>query len=250
MSHPIYNLHNHTPFSDGAYSIDELCEAHLACKAVKFDGIGIADHLFCTPSSREVQTERDFERTFASETRDYVEAVHAARRRWAGKLRVFCGCEINWPLNKVNLGIIRTFLNGIDYVMFEYTGWAGLTQLANQARRWPCPVGLSHTDVAKQFPSTSMDQVVRTMANARIFYEVNVSFLPLSSQDRWFNILPNHRVAVTVGTDTHDDLACLTQVAAVVTYLEQRGLAEKYLLPKVRAEEAEGVAVTHGTPSA
>jgi hypothetical protein len=250
MSHPVYNLHNHTPFSDGAYSIDELCEAHLACEAVKFDGIGISDNLFCTPSSREVQSERDFERTFASETRDYVEAVHAARRRWAGKLRVFCGCEINWPLNKSNLGIIRTLLNGIDYVLFEYTDWAGLTQLANQARRWPCPVGLAHTDVARQYPSTSMDQVVRTMANARIFYEVSVSFLPLSSQDRWFNILPNHRVAVAIGTDTHDDLACLAQVAYVMRYIEQRGLAEKYLLPKVRSEEPDSAAVTQGTPSA
>jgi len=239
MSHPIYNLHNHTPFSDGAYSIDELCEAHLACKAVKFGGIGISDHLFCTPSSREVQSERDFERTFTAETRDYVEAVHAARRRWADKLRVFCGCEINWPLNKNNLAITRTLLNGVDYVLFEYVDWAGLTQLANQARRWPCPVGLSRTDVARQFPNTSMDQVVRTMANARIFYEANVCFLPLSNHDQWFNILPNHRVAVTIGTDTHDDLDCVGQVAELVKFLEQRGLSEKYLMPRLRTEEPE-----------
>ena len=86
MSHPIYNLHNHTPFSDGAYTIDELCEAHLACKPVQFDGIGITDNLFCTPSSREIQSERDFERTFAKETRDYVEAVE----RWMTHLRREC----------------------------------------------------------------------------------------------------------------------------------------------------------------
>jgi hypothetical protein len=250
MSRPIYNLHNHTPFSDGAYSIDELCEAHLACDTISFDGIGVADHLFCTPSSRVVQTERDFERIFASETRDYVEAVHAARRRWAEKLRVFCGCEINWPLNKSNLGIIRTLLNGIDYVLFEYADWAGLTQLANQARRWPCPVGLSHTDVARHFPSTSMDQVVRTMANARIFYEVNVAFLPLSNHERWFNILPNHRVAVSIGTDTHDDLGCIRRVADVVRYVEQKGLGEKYLEPKLRGEETESARTTQSAPSA
>lgn len=239
MSQPIYNLHNHTPFSDGAYSIDELCEAHLACDAVAFDGIGISDNLFCTPSSREVQGERDFTRTFANETRDYVEAVHAARRRWAGKLRIFCGCELNWPLNKNNLGIIRTLLNGIDYVLFEYVDWAGLTQLANQARRWPSPVGLSHADVTRQFPNTSMDQVVRTMANARIFYEVNTSLLPLSDHERWFSVLPNHRVAVAIGTDTHDDLGWLPQVADILRYLKQKGLEEKCLQPKLREEEPE-----------
>jgi histidinol phosphatase-like PHP family hydrolase len=239
MTYPIHNLHNHTPFSDGAYTMDELCEAHRACDAVEFTGIGITDGLFCTPSSREIQSERDFERTFARETRGYVEAVHDARRRWAGKLHVFCGCEINWPLNKGNLGIIRNYLNGIDYVLFEYVDWAGLTQLANQVRRWPCPVGLAHTDVTQQFPNTSMDQVVRTMANARIFYEANVSLLPMSNHNRWFNTLPNHRVLVAVGTDTHDDLECLAQVAEVVEYIDQRGLSEKYFQPRLRTEEAE-----------
>ncbi len=249
MSHPIYNLHNHTPFSHGAYTIDELCEAHLACKTVKFDGIGITDQLFCTPSSREVQNERDFERTFARETRDYVEAVHAARRRWADKLHIFCGCEINWPLNKNNLGIIRNFLNGIDYVLFEYVDWAGLTQLANQARRWPCPVGLARTDVTQQFPNTSMDQIVRTMANARIFYEVNISLLPMNNHDRWFNILPHHRVMVSIGTDTHDDLKSIAQVADIVQYVERKGLSAKYLQPKLRTEKPEKVAVPQGTRS-
>jgi len=242
MSHPIYNLHNHTPFSDGAYMIDEICEAHVECGTIAFDGVGIADNLFCTPSSREVQNERDFERTFAAETRDYVETVHFARREWSDKLHVFCGCEINWPLNKGHLDVIRTLLNGIDYVLFEHIDWAGLTQLANQARRWPCPVGLSHTDVTRQFPNTSMDQVVRTMANARIFYEMNTCMLPLTNHDRWFGTLPNHRVAVSLGTDTHDDLRCIRQVSDVVHYAEQHGLTEKFLLPKVRLDEVEVVA--------
>ena len=238
MSQPIYDLHNHTPFSDGAYSIDELCEAHLACEVVKFDGIGIADNLFCTPSSRDVQSERDFERTFTRETRDYVEAVHAARRRWAGKLHVFCGCEINWPLNKNNLGTIRSFLNGIDYVLFEYVDWAGLTQLANQARRWPCPVGLAHTDVMRQFPNTSMDQVVRTMANARIFYEISSHALPLDESDPWFNIVPNHRVFVSIGTDTHDDLACIDHVGKLHAYALRRGLGGKLFVPQPAEKQA------------
>ena len=242
MSHPVYNLHNHTPFSNGAYTIDELCEAHLECATTKFDGIGITDHLFCTPSSRELHNERDFERTFAKETRDYVDEVHAARRRWEGKLHIFCGCEINWPLNKNHLPLIRNYLNGIDYALFEAVDWAGLTQLANQARRWPCPVGLAHTDVSKHFPSTSMDQVVRTMANARIFYEVGVNLLPLSSHERWFNVLPNHRVYVTVGTDTHDDLKCISHVAEIVEYLDEKGLDAKYLQPRLRAEVSEPAA--------
>ncbi len=234
MNRPLYNLHNHTPFSDGAYTIDELCEAHRTCDTVRFDGIGITDHLFCTPSSHEIRNEREFDRVFARETRNYIDAVHDARRRWAGKLRVFCGCEINWPLNKDKLDLIRERLNGIDYVLFEFIDWAGLTQLANQARRWPCPVGLAHTDVRAQFPTTSMDQVVRTMANARIFYEVNVGLIPLEKHASWFNILPHHRVTVSIGSDTHDDLGCITRLREVIDYLDRAGLGEKVLTPRPR----------------
>lgn len=213
MSQGIINVHNHTPFSDGAYTADELCEAHLDCAALKkhgVAGIGISDHLFCTPSSREVHGDKDFERLFAKETRNYVAMVREARQRWAGRLQIYCGAEINWPLNKALLDNIRALLDGVDYVLFEYVDWAGLTQLANQARRWPCPVVLAHTDVALQYPNTSMDQVVRTLANARIVYELSAKLMPLANQDRWFKTLPNHRVTVAIGTDTHDDLSVIS----------------------------------------
>lgn len=234
MSLPMYNLHNHTPFSDGAYSIDEICDAHLKCDGAAPLGVGISDHLFCTPSSRNVESQRDFEKLFGEETRKYVEAVHAARRRWEGRLEILCGCEINWPLNKPHLDTIRGMIDGIDYVLFEYVDWAGLTQLANQARRWPCPIGLAHTDVTVQFPNTSMDQVVRTMANARIFYEINSKSLPLANLDRWFAVLPKHRVLVSLGTDTHDDLDCIADVKSLYTFVEKKGLTDKLFAPKVR----------------
>lgn len=237
MSQGIVNLHNHTPFSDGAYTIDELCEAHLE-RGFGVAGVGITDHLFCTPSSREVKSEKEFERVFGKEARGYVEHVKEARQRWAGKLQIYCGAEINWPLNKGMLDIIKRLLTGIDYVLFEFVDWAGLTTLANQARRWPCPVVLAHTDVALQFPNTSMDQVVRTLANARIVYEVNSKLMPLSSQDRWFKLVPNHRVQVALGTDTHDDLHVLDDLPVMHEYLLEHGLQEKIFIPTVRAQEA------------
>jgi len=241
MPAPIYNLHNHTPFSDGAYTVDELCEAHLDCKALRgyeLAGIGITDHMFCTPSSREVRNEKEFERLFARETQNYVAMVKEARQRWAGRLQIFCGAEINWPLNKGMLDVIRNMLAGVDYVLFEYVDWAGLTQLANQARRWPCPVGLAHTDVSLTFPNTSFDQVVRTLANARIVYELNSKLMPLANQERWFKVVPNHRVYVAVGTDTHDDLGCLDDLPELYEFAFRHNLREKIFVPTIRSEEA------------
>ncbi len=230
----VSNLHNHTPFSDGAYTIDEICEAHLELRGFRVDGVGISDHLFCTPSSRAIQSERDFDRIFAAETRRYVDAVQQAKQRWAGRLQIFCGAEINWPLNKGNLGRIRELMGGIDYVLFEYADWPGLTMLANQARRWPCPVGLAHTAVDVQFPNTSMDQVVRTLANARVFYELNVKMYPLAHHERWFNLLPAHRVLVSLGTDTHDDLACISELPSLYKFIETHDLAQKLIVPAPR----------------
>lgn len=237
MSPAIYNLHNHTPFSDGAYTIDELCEEHLKL-GIELAGIGITDHLFCTPSSREIRTEKDFERVFGKEARSYVAMVKEARQRWAGKLQIICGAEINWPLNKGYLDIVRTMLEGIDYVVFEFVDWAGLTTLANQARRWPIPVGLTHCDVRVQFPNTSMDQVVRTLANARIFYEVNSKLMPLTEHEQWFRLVPNHRVLVTLGTDTHDDLSCLRDLPVMHKYVLDHNLGPKLLVPAIREESA------------
>ena len=237
MAQNFVNLHNQTPFSDGAYTVDELCEAHLD-RGYGVVGIGISDHLFRTPSSREVQGDKEFQRVFGKETRSYVEMVREARQRWAGKMQIFCGAEINWPLNKPHLDAIRTMLDGLDYVFFEFVDWAGLTMLANQARRWPCPVVLAHTDVAAQFPNTSMDQVVRTLANSRIVYELSSKLMPLGAHERWFRILPQHRVSVAIGTDTHDDLRCLDDLPQLFEYAVQKGLESKLFVPTIREAEA------------
>jgi histidinol phosphatase-like PHP family hydrolase len=237
MAPSVVNLHNHTPFSDGAYTIDELCEAHLKLKDVRVEGIGICDHLFCTPSSRKVEHPHELERVFGSETRSYVREVRAAQARWEGRLNVYLGCEIHWPLNKPVLDTVRGMVAsaGLDYVLFECIDWAALTQLANQARRWPCPVGVAHVNVTEQFPNTTMEQVVRTMANARIFYEINSKILPLDENDAWFALLPKHKVMVSIGTDTHDDLSRLGDLRTMIDYVERRGLGGKLVKPE-RAE--------------
>jgi histidinol phosphatase-like PHP family hydrolase len=243
MSQPVYNLHNHTPFSDGAYTADELCEAHLALDRIHVAGIGISDHMFCTPSSREIRSPRDFERTFAAETRGYVAEITAARERWAGRLDVWVGCEVNWPLNKMHLDAIKPLMRGMDFVLFEYLDWAGLTQLASQARRWPCPIGIAHTDVQRQFPNTSMDQVVRTLANARIFYEINTKFLPLEQMGAWFKLLPKHKVRVSFATDTHDDLGEIDDLSTLVDFAIDHGLEDRFFVPSVGRTADAGVRV-------
>jgi histidinol phosphatase-like PHP family hydrolase len=231
MGAPLLNLHNHTPFSDGAYDFDEICQAHLDLADIRVDGVGFSDHLFCTPSSREVKSPSDFAKLFEKETRRYLSLVREVQARWTGRLQVFCGCEINWPLNRHLLDQIREMLAGFDFVLFEYVDWAGLTQLANRVRRWTCPVGLAHFNVADQCPHTSLEQVVRTMANARIFYEINSLHMTVSLSDPWFKIMPEHRIQVALGTDTHDDLDCLASLGKLDEFVTKAGLDTKRFVP-------------------
>jgi len=100
---------------------------------------------------------------------------------------------------------------------------------------------LAHTDIAAQFPNTSMDQVVRTLANARIIYELNSKLLPLANHERWFRVLPNHRVQVAIGTDTHDDLTCLNDLPEMFKFVLKFGLGEKIFVPTIRSEEPVAV---------
>jgi histidinol phosphatase-like PHP family hydrolase len=242
MGPSLVSLHNHTPFSDGAYTIDELVEAHLNSRPLqKYElrGIGICDHLFCTPSSREVTTEKEFDRIFGKEARNYIALVRQARQRWAGRVEIYLGAEINWPLNRNLVDYVRPLCEAFDYVCVEYVDWAGLTQLANQARRWPCPVILAHTDVAVTYPNTSPDQVVRTLANARIIYELNIKQMPLENQDYWFNVLPNHRVQVALGTDTHDDLSVIDLLPQLYEFTVRHGLGPKLFVPTIKDAAAQ-----------
>ncbi len=235
MPDGVLNLHVHTQFSDGVFDIDELCEAHLKCESPRVAGIGLADHLFLTPSSREPANERDFQRIFREETARYVQGVEAARSRWAGRMQIFCGCEINWPLNRRWVESIRELLRGLDFVLFEFVDWNGLTTLASLARQWPCPIGLAHTDVAQAFPNTSLDQIVRTMANARMFYEVNPKLAPLSRHDRWFAHVSRHRVRLSLGTDTHDDLGSIDEIGGLLAFVREHGLEDRLFSPAATA---------------
>lgn len=232
----IANLHNHTPFSDGALVLDEVVAAHLALKDVKVGAVGICDTLFCTPTSREVTSERHYQQMFRSEAREYVAMVQEGRRHWGGKVQVLCGAEIHWGLNKGMINPLRELLAEleIDYVLFSFLDWAGLTQLANQARRFPCPVGLARIDVAEAFPNTSMDQVVRTLVNARIFWEFTSDMFVRGACDPWFNVLSMHRLRIGLGTDTHDDVDCLRHLGGMVDFLNRRSLMDKVLSPEPR----------------
>lgn len=83
MSFVRSTLHNHCTFCDGASTPQEMAEAALKAG---FTDIGFSSH-----------TRPAFEPDFGvADEAAYVAAIHALRARYAGRLRVWCGMELDY----------------------------------------------------------------------------------------------------------------------------------------------------------
>jgi len=83
------SLHTHTVFCDGADDIETMCRAAFAKGLC---GIGFSAH---APIFKKTGIRTDWH---MSDERlcEYIDEVNAARRRWEGKLAVFCGLELDY----------------------------------------------------------------------------------------------------------------------------------------------------------
>lgn len=82
-------LHTHTRFCDGAEDVEDMCRAAYARG---FHSIGFSSHAplpggFCPPTTWHLPEDR---------LEEYAREVRDARRRWAGRLEVWLGLEIDY----------------------------------------------------------------------------------------------------------------------------------------------------------
>jgi len=78
----LQNLHIHTKFCDGDNTVDEFC---LRAIELGFDSIGFSSHSPCILSKSETLTD----------VPAYIKAVREAQEKYAGKLGVFLGVELD-----------------------------------------------------------------------------------------------------------------------------------------------------------
>jgi histidinol-phosphatase (PHP family) len=103
-------LHTHSVFCDGADDIETLCQA---AHAKGLAALGFSSH---GPITRKTGLISDWH---LREDRldEYIDAVNAARRRWAGKLRIFLGLEVDYIKGLVSPAD-RYFQDlGLDYII-------------------------------------------------------------------------------------------------------------------------------------
>lgn len=219
------NLHNHTTFSDGKLAPEELVQAAIEAGLTH---IGISDHF------RSAKLAASAQYVISEGIDDYIQTIRSLAKAYAARIRVLAGLEIDFsertPLDQLwQRGFKNTFLNELDYVLFEYVSDRERRGLPLSAllsyRRWiQVPVGLAHTPLARVFAGLAPEQLAQTLGQQRIFVELSTASeymvaLPVERnalatrvfyyrhpdtyQQTFFAACRAHDVLLSIGSDTH-----------------------------------------------
>lgn len=220
------NLHNHTHFSDGSWSVAEVLEAAAQAGLAV---VGIADH-FATSKIHSV---------LAHDLDAYVSAVRSAALLYKERMRVLVGVEIDSSPERTFFETLDWEVVGaLDYVLFEYVGddlYAGmpLWELLELRKNIACPVGLAHNDVSRNFGHMRAEEVAALLSSHAIFIEMNTSRaysrLGVQFYRLWPELFRAHARAggtVSIGTDTHSRLYSVVDTRDAEEFMASLGISD------------------------
>lgn len=168
------NLHNHTTWSDGAFSPRAIVEAAIDAGLAH---VGICDHFATSKLAPRATVSRQ-------QLPPYTAAVRQVAALYADRIRVWVGLEIDSAPMRTDLDALGLFhdraepLECLDYVLFEYVGEAfrgglPLQQLIALRPRIGTPVGLAHSFLAATFEDRyTPRELADTLATADLFVEL------------------------------------------------------------------------------
>jgi len=225
---PKMNLHNHTNFSDGAWSpfeiIQKACDENL-------DIIGISDHLQTTKTP-SVKIE---------DLPNYIEHIENLKAQFKNKIKVVSGIEIDsCPDRSPFVRDLSSFLHDsgsfyLDYVLVEYIGdplWDGLSldEFIKIRNKWDKTVGLAHWNPEYLLETLGLEKLVKSISESDLFIEITSfsrynrnGISPFERERPLFKRLAELGVKFAVGSDTHDDLDDVARITNEINYLEDLG---------------------------
>ncbi|RLF48430.1 MAG: histidinol-phosphatase [Thermoplasmata archaeon] len=217
------NLHNHTTYSDGKFTPEDIVEA-----AVDFglSHVAITDH-YRTAKVKSIDAE---------ELRYYTAHIRDLGKKYEGKIRVLVGVEIDSCPERTNLyALPYALLNDLDFVLFEYVqdddnGGMPLWQLLKFIKRIRVPVGLAHNDIAKNFANVRADVFVRLLSVHGIFIELCSSLRNSKFGRQYYHYAERFfdfargKVLLSIGSDTHNRLSDVGNIEDAVRFVRKLGL--------------------------
>lgn len=227
------NLHNHSIWSDGRFSPEQLIE--LAIQG-GLTHIGISDHFF-TLKLIATQAFVDIDRLT-----EYTQAVRALAGRFAGQIGVLTGLEVDWsPRVYPQLEALLAQANQLDYLLFEYVGdqnWHGdsLEQLLGIRAQIDIPVGLAHNRLDRNFAALyPPNELALILAEHHIFVELSTCpfYTNFGNEDayasRLWQSLKQSGVRLSVGSDTHHGQSEIADVHQAHLFLQAHGLEARLI---------------------
>jgi histidinol phosphatase-like PHP family hydrolase len=230
------NLHNHSTWSDGRYTPEQLVQAGVVGGLTH---IGISDHFF---TQKLVGDGPDSAYVDVEQVEDYVADLRCVGERFAGRIGVLAGIEVDWSRRVgEKLSELLVQIDQFDYVLFEYVedrDWYGgsLELLCELLPVIPIPVGLAHNHLSRNFgDSTSPEELVSRLAEHELFVELSTNpFTGYYKSSEPYNVrlweaLAESEVRFSVGSDTHGYIEQVAGVRDAHRFLEARGLLERLI---------------------
>lgn len=227
MAQPLINLHNHSTWSDGHYSPEQLVRMGIVSGLTH---LGISDHYYTAKLVAE-GTYVDID-----ELEAYVADLGHIAEVYAGQIHVLAGIEVDWsPRAAGVLSALWPVIDQLDYVLFEYVEsepWAGysLEDLLAVLPLIHIPVGLAHNNLSENFaPSRTPGELVSVLQEHQIFVELSTSPLTQYYRDtdpyslRLWGSLVESQVRFSIGSDTHGFIDHVANVRDAHRFLEERG---------------------------
>ena len=227
------NLHNHSTWSDGQYTPDQLAKMAVVSQLTH---LGISDHFFTAKLTVPLFY------VDVDEIAEYVADLRRVGELYGERLQVLAGLEIDWSPRAIpRLEALWPEIDQLDYVLFEYVQndeWYGesLESLLDVLPHIHIPVGLAHNDLARNFASLyTPEQLVALLKDHRIFVEISTSPATTTYHRtdpysvRLWEVLAESDVRFSVGSDTHNSIDDIANVAGAHRFLEERGLLDRLI---------------------
>lgn len=222
------NFHNHTTFSDGSFSPEEIVKAAIKSE---IRHLGICDHFQTTKIPQKcVKTEMIDE---------YLSTLRKLRISYGAKINIYIGLEVDFSLLRTNLLSLLSYgVENFDYLLFEYVedvelSGLSLDELVKIRNVFPVAVGLAHCDIEKKFGKEKFKMLAEKLQKNNIFLELSTALIHCRGitpyyyfAEDFFQEIKGKEVALSVGSDTHYEIKEVGNINNAISFIKQLHLSD------------------------
>ncbi|MBF0408147.1 MAG: hypothetical protein HQM10_12390 [Candidatus Riflebacteria bacterium] len=232
------NLHNHTIYSDGSFSWEQLVREAEKCD---IGLLGISDHFFTSKVYHNISPSEWLSQKIPEyqALAEDIRAYSSGNSGYNGNIRktkVLIGIEIDTVVSRTGLNIPDlpwSFINSLDYVLFEYLGEDDI----RGTRLHEAKLIAEFCSIPKIIAHPNLDRL-------DCFYGIKACFdflaehgfaveIPSGSRNDWFwnrfdpQLLKN--MVLSIGTDTHEKLSEAGNINRALKFIEDNNLTENLI---------------------